>query len=199
MKTDDISRVKDDLEVVREAAGLRLPFAREDVVVSLLGAAAVAVLLVVSLFRTDYWLIVGAVPALAITLAGPIWLAVKRRRRGQPSLEKHVHAFSTKSELIVAAAMLGFLAFSGRINIPMPYAYSTAFFFIGIMFLSFGIFHAPRRRHLAGAAALFVMAVGMPLSYDHNPVALVSASVAGWALADAGIMAIQLRKNRAAL
>ena len=199
MKTDEISRVKDDLETVREAVGLRLPFDRGDIVASLLTAAGGVVLLVWSLIWTGYWLLVGAIPVLAVILMGPIWQAAKRRRRGRPPLRRNVHTFSNISGLILVAAMAGFIALSGRINIPRPYAYTTVCFFVGVMFLAFGIFHAPRRRYLAGAVALFVMAVGIPWSYDQYLVALVSTSVIGWSLADAGIMALQLRKTRVTL
>ncbi len=200
MKTDEISRVKDDLEAMREAVGLRLPFGREDIVVSLLTAAAAVFLLVWSLFfKRGYWVIPGAIPVLAISVIGLIWLSVKRRRSGQPSAERSVHTLGTTGGLVMSAAFIAFIVVSGKFNIPRPTAYAIGCFFVGVMFLSFGILHAPRRRYLALAVAFFVMAVGIPWSYEGNPVAVVGASVAVWGLADAGIMALQLRKIRAGL
>jgi hypothetical protein len=110
-----------------------------------------------------------------------------------------VHALGNVSGLILAAGGVAFIAVSRTTNIPRPYVYTTVCFFFGVMYLSFGIFHAARRRYLGGAVALFVMAVGIPWTYEQNPVALVSASVLGWGLVDACIMALQLRKPRAAL
>ncbi|KKM18905.1 hypothetical protein LCGC14_1661000 [marine sediment metagenome] len=196
---NEITRVEQDLETVRQASGIGLPFGREDVIVELVAAGGVAVLGFVSIFVTGYWLRLALLPALGPLVVSQTWLRLKyRRSTGRSAVRRREYTAGFAGGLVSMALLLtfhwsGLLAHAHRHLIYAAFACG-----IGVALMMVGIADSGRRRYVGGAAGLLMAGLGIVFFYETHVVAVVAAASVGGLLADAAIMIYQLRRGRAA-
>ncbi|MFA6134089.1 MAG: hypothetical protein WC869_08755 [Phycisphaerae bacterium] len=201
MADDPIVRVQADLETVRKAAGLELPFGREDIIMDLLLAAGMVVLGVVwSLFGVGPGLRVGAYLYLGLSVAGVIYLRLKyRRSSGRPSMRRREYTIGLLGALLLFAGLMTFFRLSLKYDVQRPHVYAAVFASMGLGYMLVGIVDPARRRYLAAAVFGYLLAVAIPVFWDGRIVLAVVAVGTVTCLADAAIMTWQLRKARASL
>lgn len=195
--SDSIKRVEDDLQAIRQAAGLELPFGKEDILLDLLLIPLCVFITAWSYFcGENQWLWVGVAPAAIIGIGGTVYLRAKyRRSTARPTARRKEYTFQLVFGALITFAIVAFWLWAWHVGLPRRYMTSTAFFFLAVGFLGISFVHLARCRYMALAGFLFVLAVS--LFYDRHVVTMVAGASTLYAAADAAIMAVQLRRRRA--
>ena len=197
----DIHKLQQDLDAVRDVLGCELPFGRDDIRLSLAIAVAAGFWFVWSLFtQSKFWpILVGISPMALVTFGGAFWVwrRGRARRKERPLAAKGV-ALDMRLMIIFSLAFFGSVVIGLKTGFVRPLFMATVCFWGAVSFLFIGLMGRARRRYLAVALGLGCISPAMYFVYDGPLVAIVAASVALMALADAGIMYVQLRRNRGA-
>lgn len=197
MSDADLRRMRDDLDSVRQAAGIDLPFAREDVWHTLALAPAGVFLSIWAYFGLGDSLVIGLIPLLLVAGgvgARQLW---KRFRTGAGASARRERSFSTISVLVIVAGLAVYFLWNRQFGLVNGPPGVVAVYFLGVLCLLLGLSGRSRRVHLAGAATLIPFGLVAPLCTSQQAVAAaggVFTTVAG--LLAAAIMAGQLRDRR---
>jgi len=201
MGDSQLDRVEADLETVRQAAGLTLPFGREDIIMDLLMVAGIIVLGVWSMFERGPWLRAASLVFLALGTAGHLWLRIKYRRgSGRPAMRRKEYTISVVGGTVLFLGLM-FFSYMTRDELQRRAVYPAVLLSLAFAGMIIGIFDPSRRRYLAAATTAVLLGIVIAVFW-HNPAQLIVAVCAGCAmggLTDAGIMAWQLRRARAAV
>ncbi len=199
MTPNEITRVKQDLETVRQAAGIGLPFGREDVIVELVMAGGLAVFGFLSVFVRAYWLFLAILPALGALVVSQTLLRLKyRRSTGRSAVRRRQYTAGFAGGLASMALLLTF-HWSGLAHAHRHLVYAAFACGSGVALMIVGIADSGQRGYVGGAAGLLVAGLGIVFFYETHAIAVVAAALAGGLLADAAIMIYQLRRGRAAV
>jgi len=156
MSQTDLSRVKEDLEVLKQATGIELPFGREDVWVSLLFGflgVIVAVWIIIPHGLSHRWL---AIPS-ALIFAGSYGVLRYKYRKGtgKPSVRRREYG-------ILPALLMGvFVVWHAKSGADLFQLTATMFFVMGVVLLDTSLKN-PVRLYYMGLA---IPAMLLSLSY----------------------------------
>ena len=197
---NEITRVKQDLETVRQAAGIGLPFGREDVITEFVMAGGLAIFGFLSVFVRGYWLFWAfLLPALGALVVSLILLRLKyRRSTGRSAVRRRQYTAGFAGGLASTALLLAF-HWSGLAHAYSHLVYAAFACGCGVALMIVGIADSRQRAYVGGAVGLLVAGLGIVFFYETHVVAVVAAALAGGLLADAAIMTYQLRRGRAAV
>lgn len=197
MSVSEIDRIKDDIEVIKEAAGLELPFGWDSVLVNFLLFPGIG------LWVLLYWFLskgpsryVMGIPILVVMLGAFSYLRFKyRKRTGQAVIKRQEHNLNLIELIVISPIMLVYFIWARHAG------YNTAFLAAGIC-LVLGITHIVAALHLKGrlywlGGGIPVALFGVALLIWQSPTAVVLNSaifscVIG--LAMGGIQAYQLKQ-----
>ena len=208
MLQDDVDKMQKDLDAVRDALGCELPFGRDDIRLSLVGAVAAGFWCVWTLLVKGYWLVlVGAMPMVLVAIGGSFWLwrRWQARRKEQP-LAARRNALSIRMSVVFVLAMIGFCLVGWKMGFAIHMWKVMVLCFGAVICLLFGMMGKVHRRSLSLALGFVAMALLVYFLYDDPAVAAgdspaipaVAAVIVLTLLADAGIMYVQLKGNRGA-
>lgn len=195
----DLERFKGDLATIRQAAGLELPFGREDIALMLAagvgGLAASVWALVVPQGVPRYW---GFVPLLVVGFAYLVRLRIKyRRSSGRSPVRRREYTIAFVLTVVVSSLAVVYRIWATRLAIPVAYMQGAVFFFAGVMLVYHAILDRKRLSDL-GIAVPFMLA-GLVLPFvPVPPEVIVGAAIAVGGPACAGIMAWQLWRSESA-
>jgi hypothetical protein len=203
MSEANLDRVREDLAVMKQAIGFRLPFEREHVWVSLALAAVGIVVAVLTAFTSIATLPVtqGSVAHLTYiaSLIVPVLLvfsgmaAVAHRRKAfAPLLWRE----SRKSAVVAAVAAPLYITFLVWVvwNGVSPSALTAATLFLTGLFSLMGALSEPSRRYVLGwAISTMLIGACSPLGTYANAGIMVGGWLLLGGLSTAGIMCWQLR------
>ena len=197
MEPDSIQRVEQDLQTIRQAAGIELPFGRRDIQLALLLAGTFLAISVMSLLVEGRWLLASVVP-LVLLAAASVWLLRRYGKRG--GVLRREYTFQKHWLLIQIVGIVLYTIAGIRLGIDRPLIYATIGYFSGISLLVVGLSSAARRHLLAAALGMFAMVPIFCTLHEHPLLIPVLCGVAALTvLGDAAIMTIQLRNARAAV
>ena len=197
MSEPEISRLREDLEAIRQAAGLDLPFNRRDVwimnpVLCALGAAIACM---------DWW----APPQhpwvvffpLAVT-AG-VWFGLVRsshqRRAREPARWREMR-YGLLQAFLVAPLLVAFVVWEKTLGMPRAAIGSSAAFFVGLALGWFGVIDATRRFYLGCAVPMIVFGLAIPFCDPRQIHVGAGLMLIAIGLASAAIQTWQLRRQR---
>jgi hypothetical protein len=205
MSQGNLERVREDLAVIRQALGLRLPFEREHVWLNLALAAVGAVVAALTAFTN-----VAAVPATQGTAAHwtylallvvPVLLAfsgmavVAHRRKARAPLLWRESRQSAVAALVAGPLFLGFVAWAWWQGLS-PGALTAATLFLAGLFALLGALLEPRCRYVLGWAVATLLAGVFSPQCTYGTAGVLAG---GWlllgGLSTAGILSWQLRNG----
>ena len=196
---NEITRVKQDLETVRQAAGIGLPFGREDVILELVMAGGLAAFGLLSVFVRGYWLFLALLPGLGALVVSLTLLRLKyRRSTGRSAVRRRQYTAGFAGGLASTALLLAF-HWSGLAHADRHLVYAAFACGCGVTLMIVGIADSGRRGCVGGAVGLLVAGLGIVFFCETHVVPVVAAALVGGLLADAAIMMYQLRRGRAAV
>jgi len=170
MSVSELDRVKKDLEVMQEAAGLELPFGWEDVWLYAVGAPAFgiwmllwALLLPSGEAMNMLKMVLAAVPALPC-MGIFVMLRYKfRRETGRSPVRRREYSSELIRGAIIALFLTPYGVFLLLMGCPKPFFFGMMWFFLGIMVGIPAFSSRGRLYNLGGALGLMVCGVVIPL------------------------------------
>lgn len=189
----DVERMKADLGVLRQAAGLEPPFGREDVRAHLAVAAGGAVALVWALLPTGLPAQWGTVPLILVGVGYVTWMRTKyRRSSGRSPVRRREYTSEIVGIFVLGAFALVYRLWAGKLGISTTIAGSAGMFVFGLAMLIPVLRDRNRLPDLGVAVPLMVCGLVIPFC----PVSLwvvlgATFMIAG--LATAALMAYHLK------
>jgi hypothetical protein len=158
MNEADEKRLREDLETIRQAAGISLRFDRLDVWLALACAPAGAMLAAWSAFGPPGHWRLGIAPLLFLFLAYSV--RESRRFREDPSSRKE-RTYQAIVGTILAVGVIGYLLTLKMLGFSLELAAPTVVFVLGLLSVAIGLSSRARRVALAGAVAVPFGAAGV--------------------------------------
>ncbi len=191
---ESIDRVRNDLETMRQAAGLELPFGRDDVRTNLWVAACGALLAAWAALAPWEFRGLVAVPLL-LAVAGAVWSArAAHRHRGSRPSPWREHRLGMLAALILLPLAVGYMAWEKRLGIQREMVGAAAVFFVGVATLVFALADRRRLSYLAAAVPLMAYGVVIPLLTRQQVIVAGGIFMTVACLAAAAIQTVQLRR-----
>jgi sulfite exporter TauE/SafE len=194
----DIARLREDLTILEEAAGLGFPFGREAVRFWLVIAAGSALVLLATVFASVVWQL-AALGTAAVAGAGLLlgMLAHLRKvvvdRRQDPARWRE-YRYITHVKLALVPCLLAYFAWILSIGAPLRFAASALVFMGAAACLAYGLSSPPRRFAIGIAFPGMILAGLLPVvPWTHLP-AVTAACALTLSLAAAGVLSWQLRR-----
>jgi len=190
MSDADIRRLRQDLDVIEQAAGLRLPFGWPDVWLALALAGAGLLLSAWGAVAPAGQAAWGLVPVGLEALASlKRWLG--QWRQGVSTRRERI--FETVSILAALGGLVVLIAWEKWLGLPSSVARGGAMFLLGVVFIPVGLSAPGRRPALAVSVSLIPFGLALPLLSSEHRTVPGGFFVALAGLAGAAIMAWQLR------
>jgi hypothetical protein len=193
MSEGELRRLRNDLEVMEQAAGLRLPLGWTDVWLTLLLVPCGAILSAWAAFAPGEYRGWGLVPLLGLLLAGGTRWA--RQSRGG-AVNRRERTFAAVSVLVVAAGMAGLIIWEKALGLPSRAVRGAGLSLVGVMLIPLALSSRARRSALAGAVALIPFGLIAPLCSPTQLAVAGGFAVMLAGLVGAGIQAWQLHSDR---
>ena len=195
METKELERVKADIEIIKEAAGLDLPFGWEDVWLSVY-LIPVGVWLAIWRFLpfqlSRLWRI------LPVAILAPIFVFLRikyRRSTGRSPLRRRGYSviFLTPVLALCAGGYLVWVIRSGR---DFVFAVGGMWFFMGLMLLIFAFAERGRLYYLGWAIPVILFGISITIWPELNILEMsVGIMLAAASSATAAIQAYQLKRS----
>jgi hypothetical protein len=170
MSGNEVERVKKDLEVMQEAAGLELPFGWEDVWLYAVGGPAWGIWMILwALLLPDGQLmdtlkmVIGAVPSLPCIAIYILLRHKYRRASGRSPIRRREYSSNLIGMVIIIVFLTPYMLFVSLMGCPMPFVYGMMWFFLGVTVAVIACSKRERLHDFGGAIALMVCGVVIPL------------------------------------
>jgi hypothetical protein len=194
MSDGQFERIRDDVEAIREAAGLGLPFGWEDVWLSVaLGPGGVILALAGAAAPLGY-VPFFALPIVVLAMVAVVALRVRYRRgTGRSAMRRREYSLGIAGALLMGLLAAGYLGWARSAGISSQVVGSVAVSFTGAMCAVLGLTSSGRRCMFPAAGALLAFGLVMPLCTPRQIVIGGGLAMAIAGLAGAAIQAWQLR------
>lgn len=196
MQAAELKRVRDDLATIRAAAGLELPFGREDIWVWWWMAGSGLFMSAYMYFApmTTLHRAIAIVPML-LAVAVLVWLRYRYRRNTGRSAIRRQEYSSGMIQLVVALPLvIGFFALARAIDVPPAARGAMALFAVGATLLVIGLCSAVRRAAIPPGLALLALALAVPMLSNHGVVIAAGFTMTVAATGAALVMQYQLKR-----
>ena len=197
MNEPEINRLREDLEAIRQAAGLDLPFNRRDVwILTPVGCIAGAVIACMGWWVPVEYKWVALFPA-AIVLG--VWLVLARsahRRRATEPVYWRETRYGLLFLLLFMPVLVGFIVWEATMGAPRAVIQTGAAFFPGLGLAWFGVIDRTRRYYIGGALPLIIFGLMIPFCDPRQIRAGAGLMLIAIGLLTAAIQMWQLRNQR---
>jgi hypothetical protein len=186
----ELARLRQDMEVMQEAAGLGLPFGWRDVWLTLGLVPCGLLILVWGLMGWDH-VIVSTVPALLLALIYVGFQVAQYRREGGSRYLKQEWIASA----VTVLAFAGLIAWEKWLGLPSRPVRGAAIIFCGAMLLVLAFSSRQRRVYVAAPIVLIPFGIAVPLCSTEQIPIVGGVTVIAAGLVAAAILALQLRAD----
>lgn len=193
MSEAEINRIRRDIEVIREAAGLGLPFGWEDVWLSLAVAPCGLLLSAVGAWGPLGSARLAVLPLLPIVVAAGVLRYRYRRSSGRSPVRRREYDLGLATGVLFALLAGGYLVWARRIGQPTGLTGGLAVAMTGGLCAVLGATSPGRRSSYAAAVVLIAYGLIIPLSTPRQIVIAGGAAMALTGLGASAILALQLR------
>jgi hypothetical protein len=193
MSETEIDRIRRDIDVIREAAGLGLPFGWEDVWLSLAAIPCGLVLSAVGAWGPLNSARLAAIPTLGILVAAAGLRFRYRRSSGRSPVRRKEYDLGLVAALLYALIAGGFLAWARHLGQPMQVTGGMALAMTGGLCAMLGATASGRRSYFVAAAILIAFGLVIPVSTPRQVIIAAGAGLAATGMGAAAIQAIQLK------
>jgi hypothetical protein len=163
MSQPDLDRVRNDLETIRNAAGVGLPFSRDDVRTGLWCAACGLLICAWAVIgpRESRWLLYIPL-SIAVLACAHSYVTARRKRHHEP-VRWREHRLSIIASAVAVPAAIGYLFWERHVGVPRGMSGAASVFFIGVGLTVFAMLEPRRRYFLGGAIPLMAFGLAIPL------------------------------------
>jgi hypothetical protein len=193
MSQADLNRVRTDLETMKQAAGVGLPFGWEDV------RANTCCALCGSLIAAYAWLgpwehrgLVLIPLSLALLAGLRAAVSVRRRRAEQPARWRE-HRLAGMAVVLFAPLAVGYMYWERRLGMPREMVGAASVFFVGVGVLTFAAINRDRLYYVGAALPLMAFGLAIPLCSAAQTIIAAGLCMTAGGLAMAALQQWQLR------
>ena len=193
MSHADLNRVRDDLETMKEAAGVGLPFGREDVRAGMWCAVCGILISAWALLGPwEYrWVILAP---LSLAVVGGFRASVTaRRQRAVEPVRWREHRLSGIVAVVAVPLAIGYTQWERQLGFPRELVGAASVFFVGVGALVFAVVNRKRLYYVGAAIPLMTFGLAIPLCSASQVVIAGGLCLMAGGLATAGIQHWQLR------
>ncbi len=162
MSEADLKRLRNDLETMRQAAGLALPFDWMDVWLSLGLIPAGAAMSLWAIWSGERYLLVGLVPVLLLALVSSFWLGKRWRKEENRRAWRRETTFGWTTGILVGLGVGGYIFWGIKVGLSIATLKGAAMVSFGLVWAVLGLSSPARRPYLAGALALIPLGLVFP-------------------------------------
>jgi hypothetical protein len=195
MSEAEIDRIRKDINTIREAGGLDLPFDWKDVWLALALVPCGLVLSAAGALGPLNLARLAALPTLGIVLAASVLRFQHRRSSGRSPVRRREYDLGLAAGLLCALIAGGYLAWARQLGQPTEVTGGLAVTMTGGLCAVLGATGHGRRSCFAAAVVLFAYGLAIP---ECSPRQIVIAGGVAMAAVGLGAAAIQARQLRAA-
>lgn len=194
MSHDQLDKIRGDLRLIKDAAGLELPFGRDDIRANLWVAACGALLAAWSALAPWGYRGVIAIP-LTLAALGGLWSArqAHQKRATRPSAWRE-HRLGILAMLIMLPLVALYMQWEKRAGMPREIVGAAAVFFVGVAALVVSMTDRRRVSYIAAAVPLMGFGLAIPLLARNQVVLAGGVCMMVACLAAAFIQSIQLKR-----
>lgn len=195
MSQGHLDRVREDLQTIRSAAGLELPFGRFDMFSNVwVGICGLFVTLCAMAVPWEYRGFV-AVP-LCLAVAGGAWagMLARRDRAARPASWRE-HKLGIAGALIVTPVVVAYMRWERHLGMPREMVGAAAMFFVGVGLLLFAFVDRRRLYYVGGGLALMVAGTAVPTLAPSQVIAVGGLCIAVGCFSAAAVQFWQLRRS----
>ena len=195
MSQAEINRIREDLETIREAAGLGLPFGWEDVWLNLAGVPCGLIVSAAGVFGAPEWRSLMAMPALGVVVAAVGLRYRFRRSTGRSAVRRREYDLAFGAYLLYGVLTGVFLAWAESSGQPTRIMEGFATAMGGALFAVLAA-TSPGRRYWSAVAVVFIVyGLVQPLCSPRQLDVAGGAVLVVCGLLTAAIQAGQLRRG----
>lgn len=189
MSESEVTRLRRDMDVIQEAAGLNLPFGWRDVWLALgLVPCGLVILLWAVLGPPDY-LFLSLVPLVLLACLAAAFQVSQYRRAGRSR-------YQTQEWVVAGVCALAFavlILWEKVLALPAMPVRGAAFIIAGAMCLLLALSSRQRRAGIAATVALVPYGIALPLCSEQQRALVGGVAVIVAGIVAAAILAVQLR------
>ena len=194
MSQEHFDRLRGDLEIVKNAAGLELPFGRDDIRTNLWVAGCGAMIIVWSALAPWEFRGVVAVP-LVLAVLGAVWSArrAQQDRAAKPAPWRE-HRMGILAVCIILPMVAVYMQWEKRLGMPREMVGAAAVFFVGVAALAVALTDRRRVSYLAAGVSLMAFGLAIPLLTRNQVIVAGGVCVTAACLCAAAIQTVQLQR-----
>lgn len=197
MSEPEIRRLREDLDVIRQAAGVDLPFNGRDVwlmtAVGCTTGAAIALMGWCVPVRYNWVVVLPAAVMIAVWLG--LAQSIRRRRATEPARWREMR-YGLLSFFVFVPIVVGFMIWEVILGMPRATVGASALFFLGLGLAWVGVTGRTRRSYIGGGLPLIVFGLSIPFCDPQQVRVGAGLMVIAGGLATAAIQVWQLRSQR---
>ncbi len=193
MSDADLRRLRSDLDTMKQAAGLALPFDWMDVWLSLALIPAGAAMSIWSVFSEDRYLLVGLVPVVLLALASVFWWGRRWRKEQNRRAWRRETTFGWVTSILLGLIVGGYLFWGIHAGLSIAALKGAGMVSFGLAWGLLGLSSPARRPYLAAAAALIPLGLVFPFCSSQQTMIAGGLAMMAAGLIAASIQAYQLR------
>ena len=196
METKEFERVKADIEIIKEAAGLELPFGWEDVWLSVY-LIPVGVWLAIWRFLPFQLSRIWRIIPVSVIFIVFVLLRIKyRRSTGRSPVRRRAYSGGLLAIPILGLCGFGYLVWVIRSGRDFVFAIGGMWFFVGLMLLIFAFAERGRLFYLGWAIPIILCGIAITIWPELNMLEMnVGIVLATASSATAAIQAYQLKRS----
>ncbi|MCP4614703.1 MAG: hypothetical protein GY845_38980 [Planctomycetes bacterium] len=197
MNNNELTQMKEDMEVIKEAMGLELPFGWDTVFVSLVLLPAAGLWCLFYLLISDQPSRLWAAIPLVVPFAAMGYLRFKyRRSTGRSAIKRREYGFNFYGSIVLGTISAGYFIWAIRVGLDIVYLAGGLFLICGIM-ATFMAFQTRGRLHDLGGAIPLILLGASTFIWPTRDALVVSACITliVVGLATGAIQVYQLKRN----
>jgi hypothetical protein len=193
MSQDHIERIRGDLETIRHAVGLELPYGRNDVRTNIWMATCGALIAIWSALAPWEFRGIVAIP-LGLAVLGGLWsTAQARRNRATAPSRWREHRLAGMAALVFTPLAVAYMRWEKWTGMPREMVGAAGLFFVGLGALVVSILDPRRRYYLGAAVPLITFGLAVPLLTSSQVIIAAGLCLMFAGLSAAAIQTVQLQ------
>ena len=162
MVNNELERVKEDIEVIKEAAGFELPFGWDSALVSLVLLPAMGVgYLVYYLFSDEPSRFAAIAIGVVLFIAMGYLRFRYRKSTGRSAIKRREYGFCFYGDIAIGAIAIGYLIWAKHIGLEIAYVAGGIILMIGIMGILMAFQAKGKLYHLGESIPLMLFGISL--------------------------------------
>ncbi len=196
MEGNELDQVREDIDTIKSAVGMELPFGWVDVWLNWVGACAGGFVFLMSVLQGEFNILWGAALFIPIGLSTVVLRIKYRKSTGRSATRRREYSFGIILFIVVVAPLIFFLEWGLSQGISHELILGIIFFMLGLICLVMAISNYARLCVIGFSISFMAMGLTYPFYAEKWPFgAFLGMAIAIGGTISASIMTLQLRRQ----